>query len=231
MKINLRKRTLKLLGFDEKFRTRRKKFVCGVDEAGRGPLAGPVVAAAVIFDRDIYIEGVFDSKQVLPALREELFQKITESALAVGIGICDNNSVDELNILNATTLAMSKAISELKINPHFIIVDGNHYTRTVERMKTPLFSDGELGLGRVMDIIRGDEKSFCIAAASIIAKVTRDRIMAEFESIYPDFRFSKHKGYATPEHVEEIGMHGLTQIHRRTFRIRALEPEEEMEIL
>lgn len=193
-------------------RTKRKKFICGVDEAGRGPLAGPVVAAAVVFERDVYIEGVFDSKQVLPPVREELFQKIMESALAVGIGICDNNKVDEINILNATTLAMNIAISELKVNPHFIIVDGNHFTRSETEHKL-----------KAMDVIGGDEKSFSIAAASIIAKVTRDKIMAEFEGTYPQFRFSKHKGYSTPEHVEEIGMHGLTEIHRRSFRIRALE--------
>ena len=172
--------------------------------------ADPVVAAAVIFSRDVYIEGVFDSKQVLPAVREELFQKIMESALAIGVGICDNDKVDELNILNATTLAMKIAISELKVNPHFIIVDGNHFKSENKKPKS-------------MNVIQGDEKSFSIAAASIIAKVTRDKIMAEFEGTYPQFRFSKHKGYSTPEHVGEIGVHGLTEIHRRSFRIRALE--------
>jgi ribonuclease HII len=208
-----------LLRFDECFRTKRKKFICGVDEAGRGPLAGPVVAAAVIFERDVYIKGVYDSKQVLPPVREELYQKIMESALAVGIGICDNNKVDEINILNATTLAMDIAISELKMNPHFIIVDGNHFTKAETGHKL-----------KAMDVIGGDEKSFSIAAASIIAKVTRDRIMAEFENTYPQFRFSKHKGYSTPEHVEEIGMHGLTEIHRKSFRIKALEQQELFEI-
>ena len=208
-------------------RTKRKKFICGVDEAGRGPLAGPVVAAAVVFSRDVYIEGVFDSKQVLPAVREELYPKIIESALAIGVGICDNNKVDEINILNATTLAMKIAISELKVNPHFIIVDGNHFAKSEGRSQSPEVSSRK---SQVMDIIGGDEKSFSIAAASIIAKVTRDKIMEEFESTYPQFKFSKHKGYSTPEHVGEIGMHGLTEIHRKTFRVKALEQQELFEI-
>lgn len=207
MKIQIRRRTLSLLKYDDSFRTKRRRVICGIDEAGRGPLAGPVVAAAVIFGDDAYIEGIFDSKQVLPLKREALFEEIMAMAAAVGIGIADHKKIDELNILHATSQAMRIAVSKMKIKPQMIIADGNFF---------------KSGVCKVTNVVKGDEKSFAIGAASIIAKVTRDRIMAEYENSYPRFTFSKHKGYATRAHVEEIEMHGYTAIHRRSFHVKAL---------
>lgn len=185
--------------------------MCGVDEAGRGPLAGPVVAAAVIFSDDVFIDGVFDSKQVLPEKREELYDIITESAISYGIGIIDNREIDSVNILQATFLAMNNAISKLKVPPGLVLVDGNFY-------KHQSFE--------VMNIVKGDAKSFSIAAASILAKVTRDRIMKNFESEYPNFSFSHHKGYCTRKHMDEILEYGYTDIHRRSFKLKLLEEDE-----
>lgn len=216
MQKEIRKRTLKLLRLDKKFRAGANCLLCGVDEAGRGPLAGPVVATAVIFEKGAYIEGVFDSKQLNACKREEMFDHIVNNAVSYGIGICDNIEIDLMNIYNATILAMSRAISGLSLTPDVVIVDGNFYRD--ER-------------ARVINIIRGDEKSFSIAAASIIAKVTRDRMMKEYENLFPNFSFSKHKGYCTKKHVEELKLYGYTEIHRQSFKVMSLEEVEQINVV
>ncbi len=215
MERNHRKRTLKLLRHDKKLRKEQAGFLCGVDEAGRGPLAGPVVAAAVIFTDDVYIEGVFDSKQLLPAQREKLFDEIVEKCICHGVGIVDNKDIDSLNIFNATMLAMTTAISKLVQCPELVIVDGNFY-----RNKN----------SKVLNFVKGDEKSFSIAAASIIAKVTRDRIMTEYQEQYPNYSFASHKGYATKAHIEEIRKFGYTEIHRQSFKVKSFEEDQLVEI-
>jgi ribonuclease HII len=210
MKHNFKARTRKILKYDNELRQKRGGLLCGIDEAGRGPLAGPVVAAAVIFSDDVIIEGVFDSKMLTHQKREELYEEITGSAFSYGIGIIDNNIIDGINILEATKTAMTNAVARLKQEPNLIIVDGNFYSH-------PLHT--------VENLIGGDALSFSIAAASIIAKVTRDRMMVEYERMYPHYSFSHHKGYATKKHIEEISEHGLSEIHRRSFKIRELDYE------
>jgi len=211
MKRDNSRRTHKIASFDNKLRKKQECVLCGVDEAGRGPLAGPVVAAAVIFSDDVFIKDVFDSKQVHPEKREELYYEITESAISYGIGIIDNKEIDNVNIYQATFIAINNAISKLRVPPGLILVDGNFY-------KHESFE--------IMNIVKGDTKSFSIAAASIIAKVTRDRIMKEFQSQYPNFSFSSHKGYCTKRHIDEIIEHGYTDIHRRSFKIKQMEEEK-----
>lgn len=201
-------RTQFIINFDAKIRQECGGLLCGVDEAGRGPVAGPVVAAAVIFPDDVYIPGVFDSKKISARQRGELFGEIKQRALAFGIGIVDNLDIDTMNILNATKQAMNIAITELNISPKVIIADGNFYANPK---------------AEVRNVIKADEKSFSVAAASILAKVTRDRIMCEFENTYPNFTFSHHKGYGTAAHIEEILEFGYTDIHRRTFRLKAVD--------
>ena len=204
---DLKKRTLKILRYDHRFRKKINGHICGIDEAGRGPLAGPVVAAAVIFPDDVYIEGVFDSKKLTPKRREELYERIMSTSLSWGVGIVDNRQIDKTNILQATKAAMCKAVSKLKIKPAILLVDGNFFT--YERFD-------------VVNIIRGDEKSFSIAAASILAKVTRDRMMRDYERNYPNYKFSVHKGYGTSAHISEILECGYSEIHRRSFKIRSM---------
>src|SRR4030095_617375 len=190
MKQDLAERTRKIIDFDNSVRSKSGGMVlCGIDEAGRGPAAGPVVAAAVIFSDDVYIEGVFDSKQVLPAKREKLYEEIICSSVTYGVGIVDNKEIDSINILNATKLAMDIAVSKLKQMPSVIIADGNFYVK-----ESP----------EVISLVRADEMSFSVAAASIIAKVTRDRIMCSYQEVYPNFTFSMHKGYCTQAHIDEI---------------------------
>jgi len=178
--------------------------IAGVDESGRGPLAGPVVAAAVIFPADFEpIPGVNDSKRVAPRLREALVPRIRERALAVGIGIASEVLIDEIDILQATYRAMQSAINALGPPPDMLLIDG----RGGPRNGIP-----------ARHLIRGDSASLSIAAASIVAKVTRDRLMAEYDRVYPQYGFARHKGYATRAHVAAIRRHGLCPIHRRTFR-------------
>lgn len=210
MKTDLAERTRKIIDFDNSMRSKPGEVLCGVDEAGRGPAAGPVVAAAVIFNDDAFIEGVFDSKQVSPARREKLFEEIICMSVSYGVGIVDNNKIDNINILNATKLAMDIAVSKLKETPTLIIADGNFYSKDT---------------ARVVNLVRADESSFSVAAASIIAKVTRDRIMCGYQKVYPSFTFSMHKGYCTPGHIDEIIEYGYTAIHRRSFRLKALQGE------
>lgn len=201
-------RTGIIIKFDRNLRQEFGSLLCGVDEAGRGPLAGPVVAAAVIFSDDVYIEGVFDSKQVTKKRREELYDEIIHHALSYGIGIVDNFDIDSMNILNATKEAMKIAVSRLNEIPAVIIADGNFYMHP--RLK-------------VKNVVKADEKSFTVAAASILAKVTRDRIMCEYQKQFPHFSFSHHKGYCTADHIDEILEHGYTEIHRKSFRLKAAE--------
>ncbi|MBU5306563.1 ribonuclease HII [Clostridioides mangenotii] len=177
-------------------------FIGGIDEAGRGPLAGPVVASVVVFEEDTKIVGIDDSKKLSEQKREELFDIIKDKALDYGIGIVDNEEIDEINILNATYQAMKKAINCLKKTPDYLLVDAAHIPGINIDQNS---------------IIKGDSKSISIAAASIIAKVTRDNIMYQYDRMYPEFGFKSHKGYGTKEHYEAIDEHGITPIHRKSF--------------
>ncbi|HHW30531.1 MAG TPA: ribonuclease HII [Clostridiaceae bacterium] len=182
--------------------TKGAGYVAGVDEAGRGPLAGPVVAAAVILPRGIFIEKLNDSKKLTAKKREELFEIITHEALAYSLGIVDEKSIDRVNILNATKDAMEKAIQNLSITPDIVLIDAVK----LDNIKVPQLS-----------IVKGDQLSISIAAASILAKVTRDRIMEDMSEKYPQYGFAKHKGYGTKEHIEAIKKYGLCPIHRISF--------------
>ena len=179
------------------------ELICGVDEAGRGPLAGPVCAAAVILPRDLEIEGLNDSKKLSDKRRRALYEVITEQALAYGIAMVDEKVIDEINILQATFLAMRQAVEQLSEKPALALVDGN---------REPDF--GEIP---VKTIVKGDSLSANIAAASILAKVTRDRFMEEQDAIYPQYGFSVHKGYGTKAHYEALREFGACPIHRRSF--------------
>ena len=178
-------------------------LVAGVDEAGRGPLAGPVCAAAVILPENCEIEGLNDSKKLSEKKREALFDVIIEKAIAYDIQLVDNNVIDEINILNATMLAMTNAVKNLKINPDFVIIDGN---KIPDSLDIP-----------AQFVIKGDAKSMSIAAASILAKVTRDRLMLELCDKYPEYEFERHKGYGTKLHCEKLLEFGPCEIHRKTF--------------
>ncbi len=176
--------------------------VCGVDEAGRGPLAGPVCAAAVILPLDCSIPGLNDSKKLTEKKREALFPIICEKAVAWGIGWASAEEIDEINILQATFLAMKRAVEELAPQPGWALIDGN-------RMP-PLAIPGET-------VVKGDAQCASIAAASILAKVSRDRLLREWDEAYPQYGFGKHKGYGTKAHYEAIQAYGLLPIHRRSF--------------
>ena len=176
--------------------------VCGVDEVGRGPLAGPVCAAAVILPRGCIIEGLNDSKKLSEKKREQLFDVITKKAEAYSIAMADEKEIDEINILQATFLAMRRAVGSLDIKPDFVIVDGN---------RDPL-----LGI-KTMTLIKGDALCESVAAASVLAKVTRDRYMLKLCEKYPEYQFQKHKGYGTKLHYEMIEKYGISDIHRKSF--------------
>ena len=178
--------------------------VCGVDEVGRGPLAGPVVAAAIIIPPKVIIGGVRDSKKLSSYRREEIFEKIVELGLPCAVGIIDNECIDKMNILKASLMAMRKAVMDLGQEPDFILVDGNY---AIPNLKQPQFA-----------LVAGDTHCQNIAAASIVAKVTRDRIMDRYQALYPSFSFSKHKGYPTKAHIAELKEHGPCDIHRRSFK-------------
>jgi len=182
--------------------------IAGVDEVGRGPIAGPVVAAAVIFPKTISILGIDDSKKLSPLKRDYLFEQINHHAISVGVGVINEKQIDDMNILQATFSAMELAINQLHIAPHHILVDGR---------ENPYFRQPQTAL------IKGDRRSYSIAAASIIAKVTRDRLMQSFEKIYPEYGFAKHKGYPTPQHILAVQNYGLCPIHRKTFHLKALQ--------
>lgn len=177
-------------------------MIGGIDEAGRGPLAGPVVAAVCILDLDKPVYGLNDSKKLTPASRDRLYKEITEHALAWQVGIVSNEVIDQINILQATILAMHQAVGNLQATPDLLLVDA------VQLKQMPCFC---------RPLIKGDTRSVSIAAASILAKVTRDRIMNEFDCQYPQYGLAKHKGYGTQEHYEALLRYGPTPIHRKTF--------------
>lgn len=187
---------------ENEYREKGFDIICGVDEAGRGPLAGPVYAAAVILPSDCVIEGLNDSKKLTEKKREALFDEIKEKALAYGIASADEKEIDEINILNATFLAMKRAIDSLSVRPDLALIDGNQKPHTNIEEVT---------------VIKGDAKSMSIAAASVLAKVSRDRFMLEMAEKYPQYEFAKHKGYGTKLHYEKIAQYGVCNIHRRTF--------------
>lgn len=177
-------------------------FIAGIDEAGRGPLAGPVVAAAVVLPEDIYIDKLNDSKKLTAQKREELFQIIKEKAIAYGVGIVDEKYIDEMNILNATKRAMMMAINSLDIRPDILFIDAVNL---------------ENGSIEEISIEKGDMLSVSIAAASIVAKVTRDRIIDSLDTLYPQYGFIRNKGYGTAEHINAIKKYGICPIHRVSF--------------
>ena len=179
------------------------KYIAGIDEAGRGPLAGPVVVAAVIMPKDSMIEGVNDSKKISEKKRELLYEKITEEAIAWSVGIVNQEEIDELNILVATKKALTMALEGLKVKPELILVDA---LNNIDTLNIPYKS-----------IIKGDAKNYCISAASIIAKVTRDRIMLQWDEIYPQYGFSAHKGYGTAKHIQALKEYGPCILHRKSF--------------
>jgi len=188
--------------FDKKFYSNEIKLIAGIDEAGRGPLAGPVVAAAVIFEKNVRLKGINDSKLLTEKEREMLFDKIISSALSYSVAAVEQSVIDNINILNATMLAMKQTVEILKIKPDLILVDGNR----------KFHSDIP-----VVPIVKGDSKSYSIAAASILAKVTRDRIMKNLAIKYPEYLWAQNKGYPTKRHREIIKRIGPSPIHRKTF--------------
>ncbi|MDR3580033.1 MAG: ribonuclease HII [Oryzomonas sp.] len=191
------------LAFEQRARSRGFSLIAGVDEAGRGPLAGPVVAAAVILPEGLRIPGVDDSKKLSPETRERLFDVINAQALAVGIGMGSPEMIDRINILQATLHAMLEAVSALSPQPDFILIDGISSINSTIPQKT---------------VKKGDSLSLSIAAASIIAKVTRDRLMRELDAIHPGYGFAGHKGYGSAAHLEAIRQHGPSPVHRLSFR-------------
>jgi ribonuclease HII len=197
--------------FDKKYLTKKVKYLAGVDEAGRGPLAGPVVAAAVIFNNNTNIKDVNDSKQLTEKQREKLYDKIISSALAYSVSLIESGVIDQVNILNATLRAMKQAVDDLKIKPDIILVDGNRKFQS----DIP-----------VITIVKGDAKSFSIAAASILAKVTRDRLMKELSADYPVYLWEQNKGYPTKQHREIIKTVGPSPLHRKSFLKKILTEQQ-----
>ena len=195
-----KERTAALWEYEHRYREYTK--ICGIDEVGRGPLAGPVVAGAVILPADCRILYINDSKKLGEKKREELYEEIMEQAVAVGIGMASPQRIDEINILNATYEAMREAISKLSVPPDILLNDAV----TIPGIAC-----------RQVPIIKGDAKSISIGAASIIAKVTRDRMMVEYDSIFPEYGFASHKGYGSAEHIKALKEYGPVPIHRRSF--------------
>lgn len=187
---------------EQELREQGYRLVAGIDEAGRGPLAGPVCSAAVVFEPGVRIPGVYDSKQLLPEEREELFEKIMMKALAVGVGMACAEEIDQLNILRATKLAARRALRNLPVIPDFLLLDALHLEKTTTPQR---------------GIVKGDAQSFSIAAASIVAKVTRDRLMVRCAEQFPGYLFESHKGYATPTHRRRIQELGPCSLHRESF--------------
>lgn len=196
-------RLIKLKEIEKEFFDKGISYTAGIDEAGRGPLAGPVVVASVILRPDSMIEGVNDSKKISENKREKLYEIITEEALSYGVGIVNQDEIDEINILQATKKALTESIRKLEIKPNVIMVDA---LTGIETFGIPYKS-----------IIKGDSKCYSIAAASIIAKVTRDRIMREWDKVYPEYGFAAHKGYGTAKHIATIKEFGPCPLHRQSF--------------
>ena len=196
-------RLQELKKIEEDIYSQGMEYICGIDEAGRGPLAGPVVVASVIMPKDSMIEGVNDSKKVSEKKREKLYDEIIENAISYSVGIVDQKEIDRVNILNATKAGLTESIRGLKVKPDIILVDA---LKGIDTCGIPYQS-----------IIKGDAKCYSIAAASIIAKVTRDRIMRQWNEIYPVYDFEKNKGYGTAEHIKALKDYGPCQIHRKSF--------------
>ena len=195
---------LKLLKeIEEDLHQKGMEYICGIDEAGRGPLAGPVVVAAVIMPKESFIEGINDSKKVSEKKREKLYEQIINEAIAWSVTIIDQKEIDNLNILNATKKGVTMCIKELTTKPNLILVDALEHIDTCGIPYTP--------------IIKGDAKAYSIAAASILAKVTRDRIMREWDEVYPQYEFAQNKGYGTAKHIAAIKEYGICQLHRHSF--------------
>lgn len=189
--------------FEDEVRAQGYQIIAGIDEAGRGPLAGPVVAAAVVLPAGCKIKEVRDSKQLSPAQRETIFELISKQAQGIGLGIVEASEIDRLNILRATQKAMVEAIQNLPSAPDFLLIDGR------QTLSLPLPQKV---------IPKGDQLCLSIAAASIIAKVTRDRLMLQYHEVYPQYNFARHKGYATKEHLAAIHRYGCCPLHRQSFR-------------
>jgi ribonuclease HII len=197
--------------YEKRLRKEGCTRIAGVDEAGRGPLAGPVVAAAVIMPEQPFLRGIHDSKLLTAAEREELYPQILSLALGFGIGVVDHDTIDRVNILQASFLAMQTAIAQIQPGPDHLLIDGNRFHAT---------GDSHVHSIPYTLVVDGDALSYSVAAASILAKVTRDRIMVSYDERFPGYGFAKHKGYATPEHREAIFRLGYCDIHRRSFTIR-----------
>ena len=193
-----------MLKYEQRYWKKGIKNIGGIDEAGRGPLAGPVVASCVILDPLISIEGIKDSKKLSPKKREQLYLQIIKYAKDVSVGIANEDEIDNLNILQATFLAMRRAIGNLNLAPEQLLIDGPY---------------SNIKLIPVDNIIKGDNKSLSIASASIVAKVVRDKLMIEYHNIYPNYGFDKHKGYGTKYHIENLKLYKASPIHRKTFKI------------
>lgn len=196
-------RLIELSKFEREYNEKGFELIGGIDEAGRGPLFGPVVAACVVLPKGCLIEGVNDSKKLSEKKREALFDEIKEKAVAWGVGIVDNNIIDEINILEATRKAMHEAVVNLQVKPEYIFIDAEKHVDTCNIPYLP--------------IIKGDALSINISCASIIAKVTRDRMIDELAKEFPEYGLEKHKGYGTKQHTDAIKQYGLTPFHRKTF--------------
>lgn len=203
MKEKEAERLIKLKEMEKEFFDKGVKYIAGIDEAGRGPLAGPVVVASVILAPDSMIEGINDSKKIAENKREKLYDMITQEAISYGVGIVYQDEIDEINILQATKKGLTMAIQQMEIKPNIILVDA---LNGIDTLGIPYKS-----------IIKGDAKCYSISAASIIAKVTRDRIMREWDKVYPQYGFSSHKGYGTAKHIAAIKEYGPCSLHRRSF--------------
>ncbi len=186
------------------------KIICGVDEAGRGPLAGPVFAGAVILPENYSHPILNDSKKLSEKKRDAVYDDIIKDAVAYSVGIATEKEIDEINILNATFLAMKRAVEGLNLKPDFVYIDGNQYPKINSEIKEET-------------LVKGDSKCISVAAASIIAKVSRDRFMLEIAKKYPEYQFEKHKGYGTKLHYEMLEKYGVSDVHRRTFLKKILE--------
>ena len=209
MKEKEQERLTKLKEIEKDLYSKGFNNICGIDEAGRGPLAGPVVVAGVIMPKDSMIEGINDSKKISEKKREKLYDLIIEEAISYSVAIIGQDVIDDINILNATKEGVTKVVDGLDVKPDLIIIDALNHINTRGIPYEP--------------IIKGDAKCYNIAAASILAKVTRDRIMREWDEVYPQYGFVQHKGYGTAKHIQAIKEYGLTPIHRRSFTKKLVE--------
>lgn len=200
-------RLYELARFERRYLEKGFHWIAGMDEAGRGPLAGPVVVAGAIMPGDFYIEGIKDSKKICETRREKLFELITKYAVEYQVSIIDEKTIDEINILRATRLGFEQALGKFQQKPDFVITDA------MDQLKVDC---------RYVALVKGDEKVYSIGAASIIAKVTRDRLMRQLDAQYPEYGFAKNKGYGTPEHLKMLSKYGPCPLHRRSFLTKIL---------